>query len=145
LILRGGYSADEREAILDYCQGDVEALAQLLPKMLPSIQTRPHGLELALLRGLYSGHAVAAMEHNGTPIDCTRWSRLQQQWGKIKARLVAKIDPDFGVYDGLVFKADRFAAYLHRNSLPWPPAREQRRARVEGQGVQGNGGDVPPG
>ena len=120
LILRGGHSADEREAILNYCQSDVDALALLLPKMLPGILARPHGLELALLRGLYSGHAVAAMEHNGTPIDYVTWSRLQQHWGEIKARLVAKINPAFEVYDGLVFKAERFAAYLYRNNLPWP-------------------------
>ena len=120
LILRGGHSADEREAILNYCQSDVDALALLLPKMLPTILARPHGLELALLRGLYSGHAVAAMEHNGIPIDYVTWSRLQQHWGEIKARLVAKINPAFEVYDGLVFKAERFAAYLCRNNLPWP-------------------------
>ena len=120
LILRGGHSADEREAILKYCQSDVDALAQLLPRMLPDILARPHGLELAVLRGLYSGHAVAAMEHNGTPIDCTTWSRLQRHWREIKARLVAEINPAFAVYDGLTFKAERFAAYLCRNNLPWP-------------------------
>ena len=100
VILRGGYSADEQEAILAYCQSDVDALALLLPKMLPAILARPHGLDLALLRGLYSGHAVAAMEHNGVPIDRTTWSRLQQHWEKIKARLVAKINPDLGCTTG---------------------------------------------
>ena len=38
LILRGGpWSAAERAAILDYCESDVAALAQLLSAMLPSI------------------------------------------------------------------------------------------------------------
>ena len=38
LILRGGPWTDaEREAILDYCESDVEALARLLPAMLPKI------------------------------------------------------------------------------------------------------------
>src|SRR5205814_5424418 len=38
LVLRGGpWSARERAAILDYCQGDVAALARLLPVMLPDI------------------------------------------------------------------------------------------------------------
>ena len=120
VILRGGYSAEEQEAILAYCQSDVDALALLLPKMLPAILARPHGLELALLRGLYSGHAVAAMEHNGVPIDHATWSRLQQHWEKIKARLVAKIDPGFGVYNGLSFNAKQFEDYLWRNNLPWP-------------------------
>ena len=38
LILLGGpWSDAEREAILDYCESDVEALARLLPAMLPQI------------------------------------------------------------------------------------------------------------
>ena len=38
LVLRGEpYSATEREAILNYCESDVEALARLLPIMLPAI------------------------------------------------------------------------------------------------------------
>ena len=39
---------------------------------------------------------------------------------EIKARLVPEINPAFAVYDGLTFKAERFAAYLCRNNLPWP-------------------------
>ena len=64
LILRGGpWTEDERAAILDYCEGDVEALERLLPAMLPKID-----LPRALLRGRYMA-AAAAMEHAGTPID----------------------------------------------------------------------------
>ena len=47
LVLRGGPWTDaEREAILEYCESDVAALARLLPVMLPSID-----LPRALLRG----------------------------------------------------------------------------------------------
>ena len=64
LILRGGpWTEDERTAILDYCEADVEALERLLPAMLPKID-----LPRALLRGRYMA-AAAAMEHAGTPID----------------------------------------------------------------------------
>ena len=59
LILRGGPWTDaERQAILDYCESDVEALARLLPAMLPRID-----LPRALLRGRYMV-AVARMERN---------------------------------------------------------------------------------
>ena len=51
------------EEILDYCEADVDALARLLPAMLPHID-----LPRALLRGRYMA-AAAAMEHNGVPID----------------------------------------------------------------------------
>ena len=49
LAIRGGlYSADERLSLLDYCQTDVDALAKLLPAMLPAID-----LPRALLRGRF--------------------------------------------------------------------------------------------
>src|SRR5262249_47673893 len=57
------WSKTERNAILDYCEEDVEALERLLPAMLPGID-----LPRALLRGRYMA-AAAAMEHAGTPID----------------------------------------------------------------------------
>ena len=49
LVLRGGpWSADERAAILSYCESDVAALVRLLPAMLSTID-----LPRALLRGRY--------------------------------------------------------------------------------------------
>jgi DNA polymerase-1 len=72
LILRGGpWSDAEREAILDYCESDVAALARLLPAMLRKID-----LPRALLRGRYMA-AVARMEHNGVPIDTTTLGQLK--------------------------------------------------------------------
>jgi DNA polymerase I len=68
LAIRGGpYTEEEKEALLDYCQTDVDALARLLPAMLPKID-----LPRALLRGRYMA-AVARMEWNGVPIDTTPW------------------------------------------------------------------------
>ena len=64
LILSGGpWSADDRAAILEYCESDVLALERLLPAMLPRID-----LPRALLRGRFM-KAAAAIEWNGTPID----------------------------------------------------------------------------
>ena len=62
--MRGGpWSDDERKAMLDYCQEDVESLARLLPAMLPRID-----LPRALLRGRY----MAASSCYGT---CRRAGR----------------------------------------------------------------------
>ena len=64
LIMRGGpWSEEERIAILGYCEEDVDALARLLPAMLPRID-----LPRAVLRGRYMA-ASASMEYAGTPID----------------------------------------------------------------------------
>jgi hypothetical protein len=115
LVLRGSpWSRDEKADILDYCQSDVEALDRLLPAMLPKID-----LPRALLRGRYMA-AVAAMEHNGVPIDIEMLERLRHGWPEIQDRLIAEVDVDYGVYDGRRFKADRFAQWLAINGIPWP-------------------------
>jgi DNA polymerase I len=114
LVLRGGpWSADERLAVLDYCESDVAALARLLPAMLPRID-----LPRALLRGRYMT-AVARMEYNGVPIDVPTLKLLQQDWTNIQDALIANIDADYGVFDGRIFKADWFAQWLAKQGIPW--------------------------
>jgi hypothetical protein len=101
-------------AILDYCEADVNALARLLPVVLPRID-----LPRALLRGRYMA-AAAAMEHAGVPIDTEMLARLRHGWTAIQDQLIAAIDHDYGVYDGRTFKHDRFARWLAVEGIPWP-------------------------
>jgi hypothetical protein len=120
LVLRGGpWSDAERKAVLDYCQSDVDALAELLPCMALAIVARRHGLAHALLRGRYMA-AVARMEHIGVPVDFALLRSLRRHWREIKQHLVAEVDHDFGVYDGQTFKLQRFAEFLAREGIPWP-------------------------
>ena len=116
LIMGGGpWSDDERGRILEYCESDVEALARLLPAMLPRLD-----LPRALLRGRYMA-AAAAMEHNGVPIDVDMLGQLREHWTGIQDELIADIDVGCGyrVFDGRTFKADRFEEYLIRSGIPW--------------------------
>lgn len=108
---RGRYTPEE---ILDYCETDVEALERLLPAMLSRID-----LPRALLRGRYMA-AESAMEHAGTPIDTDMLERLRPGWTEIQDNLIAEIDNNFGVYDGRVFKHDRFERWLTVEGIPWP-------------------------
>lgn len=115
LVLRGApWTNAEQEAILDYCETDVEALARLLPAMLSKID-----LPRALLRGRYMA-AAARMERNGVPIDTYTLELLRRHWSGIKDQLIAEVDRDYGVYDGRTFKTDRWAEWLTRNNIPWP-------------------------
>jgi hypothetical protein len=115
LILRGGpWSTGERFSILNYCEGDVRALARLFAAMAPGID-----LPRALLRGRYMA-AVADMEYEGVPIDRPRLDLLRQHWIGLQDRLIAEIDGDYNVFDGRTFKAEAFAAWLSRTSIPWP-------------------------
>ena len=115
LAIRGGpYTAGERQALLDYCQTDVDALARLLPAMLPWID-----LPRALLRGRYMA-AAAQMEWTGVPVDTDALARIRDNWEGIQAGLIARVDADYGIYEGRSFRADRFEAYLARTGIPWP-------------------------
>ena len=115
LAVRGGpFTHAERNALMDYCATDIEALAKLLPAMLPKID-----LPRAILRGRYMA-AAARMEWQGIPTDMQIWRALQDQWEDIKVRLIEEVDQDFGVFEGLTFKTDRFKQYLIRHDIPWP-------------------------
>jgi hypothetical protein len=103
-----------RQEILDYCESDVVALARLLPAMLSGID-----LPRALLRGRYMA-AVAAMEHAGTPIDVPMLELFRRNWTQIQDKLIAEVDGNYGVFDGRIFKVDRFAILLVENNIPWP-------------------------
>lgn len=115
LALRGGdYNAEEKVALLDYCQSDVDALARLLPAMAPHLDW-----PRALLRGRYMA-AVAKMEHNGVPVDLPALERLRQCWGAVQEKLIARIDNGRGIYDGRRFCSDRWTAYLVEQNIAWP-------------------------
>jgi len=115
LILRGGpWSDSERLAILNYCEGDVDALRRLLVAMWSKVD-----LPRALLRGRYMA-AAAAMEHAGTPIDTTMLELFRAYWTDIQDQLIAEIDAAYGVFDGRTFKAEHFAVWLATNDIPWP-------------------------
>jgi DNA polymerase family A len=93
LAMRGGpYTTPEREALLAYCQSDVDALAQLLPAMLPHLD-----LPRALLRGRYMC-AAAKMEWHGTPLDVEMLRELQTQWQTIRRRLAHTVNRTCGVF-----------------------------------------------
>jgi hypothetical protein len=93
LAIEGGPFTDgDKDALLTYCMSDVDALAKLLPAMLPHISL-PHGL----IRGRYMC-AVAHMERTGVPIDVEMLERLRTHWPAIKNRLIVEVDRDYQVY-----------------------------------------------
>ena len=114
LAMRGGpYSNEERRALLEYCETDVDALARLLPAMAPRID-----LPRSLLRGRYMA-AAARMEWMGVPIDMETFPALRARWGDIQDDLIRRMDK-WGIWDGRSFKTERFAAFLSANKISWP-------------------------
>jgi hypothetical protein len=114
LAIRGGpFTEEEKRNLLDYCESDVLALYKLLPKMLPHID-----VPRALIRGCYMG-AAAVIETNGIPVDAPMLRDLEEKWPQIQRKLIQRVD-QYGVYDDLTFKTDRFAKYLIKNGIAWP-------------------------
>src|SRR5215469_18837485 len=64
------FTAEEREAILEYCESDVVCLEKLLPAMASAIE-----LPYAFFRGRYT-KAVARIERAGIPIDRECYERV---------------------------------------------------------------------
>ena len=115
LAMRGGpFSEDEATALMAYCETDVVALDKLLRAMWNQLDW-----PRALLRGRYMV-AAARMEWAGIPIDTRRLEQLRCRWSAIQDRLIARIDDDFGVFDGGTFKTERFAGWLRQQDIPWP-------------------------
>jgi hypothetical protein len=111
------YSTAERRALLDYCEADVSALVRLLPRMLPRLD-----LPRALLRGRFM-QAVAWIEHNGIPVDSSTLALLNEHWELLQLEMVEAVDASYGVFEGIHFRAERFARWLRRSGIPWPRLR----------------------
>ena len=84
-ILQGPpFSDEERIAILDYCQSDVDALARLVPHLIPLIRSLPH----AMLRTQFVW-STACQERRGIPISPIL-DRLKEHWSEISARTCSR-------------------------------------------------------
>jgi hypothetical protein len=111
LIVSGGpWSAADRQAILDYCESECSLPATILP-----------GIDLprALLRGRFM-KAAAAVEWNGIPIDTATLELLSRHWNGMKDDLIATIDMDYGVFEGLSFRRELWERWLADRGIPWP-------------------------
>jgi DNA polymerase-1 len=114
LILGGGpWSSLEQTAILDYCEGDVDALARLLPVMLPDID-----LPRALLRGRCMADN-AWIERDWHPYRCRDADGAAKALEGHHGRSDRQHRPRLGVFEKSTFTASRFAKYLEPNNIPW--------------------------
>jgi DNA polymerase-1 len=111
----GDKTPTQRQAILDYCESDVDALVALVHAMAGEIDWD----RAVKSRGRYM-KSVARMEETGISIDTTMHRLFVHEWDRIKTKLVGHVDRHYGVYEGLTFKASRFSRLLAANNISWP-------------------------
>jgi hypothetical protein len=113
------FTSAERQEILEYCESDVQALARLIPHIVPTIRSLPH----ALFRARFQW-AMAQTERRGVPMDLPKLSRIRQNWSGMQLDLVTEMDRPFGVYeieDGKPhWRTKNFEALVRRNDWSWP-------------------------
>jgi hypothetical protein len=112
------FTAEERAAILDYCESDVVCLEKLLPAMATDIE-----LPYALFRGRYS-KAVARIERAGIPVDRCGYDRLVRNRERLKSRLIDDFESNHGPAPYIKdrngihkFSFKRLSAYLNHLGL----------------------------
>src|SRR4030095_9985824 len=121
VAIRGApFSPEERSGLLEYCASDVLPLPRLLNAMLPFNPKDPiRSFQQALQRGRFA-KSVAAMERYGVPVDTVTASEFKAYWPDLKRAMIDRVNPDYDVYDGIVFKLEKFQAYLDKRGWSWP-------------------------
>jgi DNA polymerase family A len=110
----GPRTREEEIKLLDYCASDIAPLPQLFRRLVG-----PGNIRQAIQRGRYM-KAVTLMQIAGLKID-PLWNEFQSKWPSIKTRLIAEVDKDFGVFDGIKFDNAKFKALLDRRGWTnWP-------------------------
>jgi hypothetical protein len=117
--------------ILDYCMGDTDGLAGLVPHLIPTIRSLSH----ALFRAKFAW-AAACQQCRGVPLDRVRFEQIKDRWSDIQLELVREKDV-FGFYevDNIGkphFREARFDSHLRRHGLAWPRHADGRPDLQEG-------------
>jgi len=119
-ILEGPpFTGAERQDILEYCESDVQALARLIPHIVPTVRSLQH----ALFRAKFQW-TMAQTEHRGVPLDLAMLSRIRRNWDGMRLDLVMEMDRPFGIYeieDGQPhWRKENFKALVRRHGMAWP-------------------------
>ena len=118
LALRGApYTLGESEALLAYCQSDVDGVVRLLPHVLQDMDVADLGR--ALLRGRYM-QAAARIELTGVPVDVTGLGALRENWTQVQEEVIRAVDAQYHIFEGRTFSSSRWRGWLAANGVPWP-------------------------
>lgn len=136
VILRGGYSKDEKDRILNYCLEDTHVTFNLWKAMEHEINTSE-----AFLRGQYM-MTMADVVHRGIPIDVETYEALVSNWSNIQAGFIEKMD-ELGFYDAGHFVNQRFTDYIQDRGYNWPVVASGKQYSLAEDDIKGLGAVYP--
>lgn len=110
------FDSTDKEAILNYCESDVDALMELLGHMWPHLED---SIAQVLLRGRYMT-AISDIELRGVPVDQATLSEIRKRWTSIKSELIRKVDPGGEVYLQGSFRESSWLVRCQELEIPWP-------------------------
>jgi DNA polymerase I len=109
------FSAAEEAAMIEHCFYNTQAALRLLDEMLPTVKW-----QRARFMGRFSAD-VARIERRGTPLAMGPVRCMIESRKPLVQGLVAAVDADLGVYDGITYKRDRMKALIKRRGWEgWP-------------------------
>lgn len=122
ILLGPPYSAQEKAAILDYCEQDVVDAAELFSVLWErGSRDNSHYFDQALLRGEYS-KSMAVMSRVGMPVNVALHDAIVTNWQLIRRALLESVS-HYAIFDkNGTFKHERFAAVIDAlgGSDIWP-------------------------
>jgi hypothetical protein len=124
------FTPDEREGLIFYCRGDVDATAGALCKIWAEAElSDPKIFAQAILRG-YSMSAYAWTEYLGIPLDMPRYRRLAAAAPALCAMLIAEHADEFDVHEDGSFNHKKFETWLDTHGLlaGWPRTAKNKLA-----------------
>jgi hypothetical protein len=134
-IGEGNWQKYGREKVLEYCEEDVRASAELLRRQVrdPDVD-----IERNLFWAEYSAKATAQIQARGMPIDMPLWNAVQENKLAVVTALRRRFDPSF--YDAEpIFDAEghwsdnRLEKYLTRNNVThWPRTEKTGKLATKG-------------
>lgn len=117
LAMRGGpYTPEERKALIEYCESDVDALQAVFPRLVSQMESWQFDSSYEL-RGRYV-KAVSRMEHNGAaPINIGLMNEVLDQIDVVKTKMIAEEISDenqLDLFGKTGLRKGPFAQYLNR-------------------------------
>ena len=113
--------------VLQYCEEDVRASAELLRRQLTGYRHfAPVDAQRVMHWSNYSAKTVALIQAKGMPIDLPLWNLVQENKAAVIAALIRRFDPSQGSEDPIYapdgsFSSRRFEQWLISAGIPyWP-------------------------